>query len=1722
MASPGSSEEDSSDPAHAAGLAASLRYILCIRCDACYLKRFGVIILVPGTYRRGVHYKLNELGRRSPHFSGSRPEWSDAHSRRDETCGIVGPATPRTPTKNERGQLMKLTNADIETFRSRRFSSAIICMLLLLSTVSFAQAPGRQQLRGHVPHAVASAHRMSELQAGLHLDLTITLPLRNQAELDALLQDIYNPASPNFRHYLKPDQFTARFGPSESDYQAVISFAEANGLRVTRTFASRAMLLVNGAVADISRAFHVNLYNYQRADGTEFYAPDRDPSLDLDVPVHAVKHLDNANPLRRAALRSALDASGTGSGTNGCFKAADLRAAYVPNVTLDGSGQSVAVIEESDFYDDDITTYLSGNGITTYRNNLKPALGNPVQRVIVETEPIYPDGGAETAVDIEMAAAMAPGLNHVLVYEGNIDADLQQIADKPSVIQVSISYIYPPDDSTLLQLGVEGVSVFESSGDDGYFDGNDSPYLTIVGGTMLTTSGPPISTLLGEAAVWSSESAWWEGAGSWYGSQGAGSSGGFSARYSIPWWQQGVDMSQNGGSTTMRNIPDVAMVAFNICAVIYNGNPIDYGSGTSYATPLWAGFTALVNEQAVQNGMPVLGFPNPSIYAIAKGPNYEKDFHDISSGCTASYCAVTGYDLVTGWGTPTQNLINDLASLPVMVSVSPAGPVSLLSGGSQSFTATVAPAGGNTAVTWSISPSGVGTISPTGLYTAPSNITAQQTVTVTACSAAAPSRCGSALVSLVPPVIISPATVVLHSGQSQTFTVTVPGGGSSAIGSWTLSPAGGNLGVIAPNGQMATYTAPTGFTTQQTVTLTACLASNSNQCGAATVTLSPVTLTVSPTSARLYFGQQQTFTATVSNTSNTAIETWILNPSPYTSGYPRLQWVSSGGQQVIYTAPSDIETQQTISLQVCSAADITACATATITLLPVIVTVSPATATLFANQLQVFTATVIYPVGNATIGSWTMNPPVGTLNAIPSLMQATYEVPSGITAPQTVTLKACSTAAPSRCGTATVTLMPQVLLTPSTATLYAGGCQAFTVTLPNGGNSAIGNWTLSPPLGTLQWNAPQGQQVTYCAPSSITTQQTVTLTACLASNSTLCGTATVDLEPRFIPMTATLYAVQPPQSQLFQANVPSGRSIFDWTLSGAGSLQPNITGGSAIVPILGTATYTAPSTITSQQTVTLSAYTSATPSPATLWGTATVMVIPVTVTISPTTATLYINQQLEFTASANYPSNAAVTWSASAGTITQSGLYTAPAAIAAQQTVTVTACSVAAPYSCATASVTLMPVTVTVSPATAMMAAGQAQAFVATVTYPGGNATIGSWTMNPSLGSLSVIPTGMQATYYAPSSVATSPQTITLTACSAAAPSQCGSATVTVWNQPTCTLTALPSTTKYGGSSTLSWTTTNATSTGIGNGIGPVTPVSSGSVTLTNLTATTTYTMTAVNPAASGSCQAKVTVSPVSVSVSPASASLVAGQTQQFTATVSGAVNTAVTWSASAPNGLYTAPASITTQQTVTVTACSAVVPSSCGTATVTLMAPPVISPSSAALSPSGSQTFTVTVPGGGNSAVGSWTLSPSVGTLQWNVPLGQQVTYYAPSSITTQQTVTLKACLVSNSSLCGTATVTLMPPPPPPPTCSLTVSPSLVSKGGSATLTWSTTNATSASINNGIGSVSPVSSGSKGISNAQATTTYTMTASNSGGSANCSATLNVCPVPLLPSGYCP
>jgi subtilase family serine protease len=163
----------------------------------------------------------------------------------------------------------------------------------------------------------------------------------------------------------------------------------------------------------------------------------------------------------------------------------------------------------------------------------------------------------------------------------------------------------------------------------------------------------------GTGSSYASETVW-----NWGG--GTGSSGGISSFYSIPSWQTNVNVVAAQGSASFRNIPDVALTADNVYVAYGNGSSEAVG-GTSCAAPLWAGFMALVNQQATLAGRSPVGFINPAIYTIAQGANYTSCFHDITTGNNTSpdspslFSATNGYDLCTGLGTPNgQNLINAL------------------------------------------------------------------------------------------------------------------------------------------------------------------------------------------------------------------------------------------------------------------------------------------------------------------------------------------------------------------------------------------------------------------------------------------------------------------------------------------------------------------------------------------------------------------------------------------------------------------------------------------------------------------------------------------------------------------------------------------------------------------------------------------------------------------------------------------------------------------------------------------------------------------------------------------------------------------------------------------------------------------------------------------------------------------------------------------------------
>ena len=551
----------------------------------------------------------------------------------------------------------------------RHLITTLVLSTLVFGVEGFGAAPparvsGRQTLKGHVPAGAARLQSVGRLGSTNRLDLAIGLPLRNQESLSNLLHQIYDPASPNYHHYLTPEQFAERFGPTEQDYEAVKAFARSNGLKVTATHPNRLLLDVSGPTADVERALHMKLQTYQHpTEKRTFYAPDVEPSLDLAVPVLHISGLDNYS-LPRPRLHAAPLAEGqnawpnVGSGPSGTYMGNDFRAAYAPGVTLTGAGQVVGLLQFDGYTASDITYYESQTGLpnVTLTNVLLDGFSGV---------PTGNGGEVEVSLDIEMAISMAPGLSMVIVYEagpyGNWHDILNRMATDNLAKQLSCSWYSPGGvadpvaDQIWQQMAAQGQSFFNASGDDDAFTGlidfpGDTPYITQVGGTTLTTSGP--------GGAWVSETVW-----NW--GSGIGSGGGISTQYPIPSWQTNINMTANQGSTTMRNTPDVALTADNVY-VRADGQNYNVG-GTSCASPLWAGFAALINQRAVTTGNPNVGFINPMVYVLGAGTNYTTAFHDMTTGNNTSpssptrFYAVSGYDLCTGWGTPSGlNLINAL------------------------------------------------------------------------------------------------------------------------------------------------------------------------------------------------------------------------------------------------------------------------------------------------------------------------------------------------------------------------------------------------------------------------------------------------------------------------------------------------------------------------------------------------------------------------------------------------------------------------------------------------------------------------------------------------------------------------------------------------------------------------------------------------------------------------------------------------------------------------------------------------------------------------------------------------------------------------------------------------------------------------------------------------------------------------------------------------------
>lgn len=539
--------------------------------------------------------------------------------------------------------------------KSMLSKAAVAAAALGLGTSAALAQPaiGRAQVMHTIPAVLAKAHLLRHHNPVATMQVTVSLKLRNTVQLASFLQDVQNPNSPEYHHFLTPQQFTETYGPTQANVDAVVQYLNANGIRVSDVSANRMLIHAEGQSAQMEQAFGITINDYS-LNGATYYASAANPALPGNL-VQSVQSVIGLNDLEQLhpmlAPRSVAAHRGKpgGGGTPAGYSPQQIAAAYNwPSVTgtANGTGEKIAIGTAYSYKSSDVTGFWSHYGLPSHTVTIVPVDGSTTR------------ANVETTIDIERSGAMAPGAT-ILVYEGAnaqfttfTDVYNKIVTDDQAAVMTTSwgaaesstsTATMQTDDNIFAQGAAEGISLFAAAGDNGSSDGSSNqdeadfpssdPYVAAAGGTSLTlTSNNTIA----------SETAW------------SGTGGAESHYFVEPSWQVGTNVPQDG----FRQTSDLALDADPNTgySVLYGGRWSVYG-GTSFVAPQLA---ALFAVRVSQNGTRV-GQANKAVYAIANGSRYASDFHDITSGSNGAFNAGSYWDHPTGWGSlNASNLLLDL------------------------------------------------------------------------------------------------------------------------------------------------------------------------------------------------------------------------------------------------------------------------------------------------------------------------------------------------------------------------------------------------------------------------------------------------------------------------------------------------------------------------------------------------------------------------------------------------------------------------------------------------------------------------------------------------------------------------------------------------------------------------------------------------------------------------------------------------------------------------------------------------------------------------------------------------------------------------------------------------------------------------------------------------------------------------------------------------------
>ncbi len=520
----------------------------------------------------------------------------------------------------------------------------------------------RTQLIGNHPIAAEIARRAGDSDPNAPLAMQIRFALRHKADLERLLADQQNQATPSYHKWLKTGEFIKRFGPAKPEVSAVSDWLSEEGFKVTNV--SAGSLEFSGSVEQAQRTFAVKIARFGNGDA---FANTGDPYIPVRFAnvIGSVTGMDNmvhAAPVSQATNGSfAPNAIISGSQA---FGPSDFQTFYDDNPSpgRDGAGDCIAIVGTSDFLDASMSAFTDQFGL--------PPIS--YTRVVHGTNPGINGADVEAELDLQWTHAAAPGAAIVFHLGGYVVDDITGAVNDNQCGAISISYGFCGPSAAFIngvihplfqQAAAQGQSVFVSSGDQGaaglgYDPVTNScvagaspsvnemsadPDVTSVGGTQFKP------TFAGDNDQgYTIESAWND-------VSGAGG-GGASQIFSKPDYQTGPGVPNDNA----RDVPDVSMMASpNAPGAFFghdmngNGQVVCCVGGTSLSAPLWAGFSRNLAEIV---GQTRLGNLNTVIYQLANQNYAGAGFHDVTIGNNGynglpGFNAGPDYDQATGWGT---------------------------------------------------------------------------------------------------------------------------------------------------------------------------------------------------------------------------------------------------------------------------------------------------------------------------------------------------------------------------------------------------------------------------------------------------------------------------------------------------------------------------------------------------------------------------------------------------------------------------------------------------------------------------------------------------------------------------------------------------------------------------------------------------------------------------------------------------------------------------------------------------------------------------------------------------------------------------------------------------------------------------------------------------------------------------------------------------------------